>query len=60
MSARKHGNNSKTPSRCIQTSFAFGFQVAENLATCAADVERNAELALQMRKKTDEVLFGVY
>ncbi|EYC14520.1 hypothetical protein Y032_0040g254 [Ancylostoma ceylanicum] len=28
--------------------------VAENLATCAADVERNAVLALQMREKTDE------
>ncbi|KIH53401.1 hypothetical protein ANCDUO_16474, partial [Ancylostoma duodenale] len=28
--------------------------VAENLATCAADVERNAALALQMREKADE------
>ncbi|KIH44854.1 hypothetical protein ANCDUO_25113, partial [Ancylostoma duodenale] len=32
----------------------FENTVAENLATCAADVERNAALALQMREKADE------
>ncbi|CAJ0600622.1 unnamed protein product [Cylicocyclus nassatus] len=34
--------------------------LAENLATCAADVERNAIMALEMREKTDEKSYFEY